>query len=126
MWSFLFIDVISFSLFFGCLFNLLSVPFYIPMIFISFFVDIYFWYMAYTTLNTSVYLFNFYFYMGIIFFIYWLFLPLGFLQGLILGIPSAMLAVFGYIMNTYLYTNYWALANWAILSNFNIWRIILF
>ena len=81
------------------------------MIFISFFWDIYLWSAAYAYFNVSVYYFNYYINMGIIFFIYWLFLPLGFLQGLILGIPSAMLAVFGYIMVTGLFDGFWALAN---------------
>ncbi len=118
--SFLIIDILWGSMFFVGLFNVLSVPFYIPMMFISFFWDIFLWYGAYYNLYTSVYYFNYYFYMGIIFFIYWLFLPLGFLQGLFFGIPSALFSAIGYYSYSNLTGNYWTLANWAILSNFNI------
>ena len=77
-------------------FNLILVPFYIPMIFIVLFWDIYLWYNAFTNSSGLSYSFTYNLYLAILFGIYWLCLPLGFLSGLFFAIPSAFFIYVGY------------------------------
>ena len=82
-------------------FSLLSVPFYIPMIFITLAFDIYCWYYVFNNSTGTTYLFQQDLALAIIFFVLWLCLPLAFLNGLIFAIPTALIAYFAYADDTY-------------------------